>query len=133
MMARAGAERDAVKRRQSEGFAAEKWLQRTMFPQGSVLNRKGPGDLMLPTGEVLEVKSVPFAMASFVNGGESTPKYRTIVVVTEGDEADWFVMGEIQTGAWVRGRPEGVVASQLCWYVPRSRIGCVREWRCGHA
>jgi hypothetical protein len=104
-----------------------------MFPQGKALQRKGPGDLMLPTGEVLEVKSVPLSEARFVNAGDKPPRYRTIVVVTEGEEADWYVLGEIQTGSWVRGRPDGVVSSQLCWYVPRSRIGCVREWRCGHA
>lgn len=132
MMAHAGLDRKVAQRRQSEGFAAERWLKRTMWPRGRVLERKGPGDLMIPSGEVLEVKSVPFEMASFVNGGENPPRYRTIVVVTEGPEADWFVLGEIQTNAWVRGRPEGVVNAQLCWYVPRSRIGCVREWGCGH-
>lgn len=131
-MARAGAERDAVQKRQAEGFAAERWLQRTMFPKGRVLNRKGPGDIMLPSGEVLEVKSVPLSEAQFVNGGDSPPKHRTIVVVTEGSEADWFVLGQISSADWVRGRPLRVSSSQLCWYAPRSRIKCVREWGCDH-
>jgi hypothetical protein len=132
MMARAGADRDDVQRRQSEGFAAERWLQRTMFPGGKVLNRKGPGDIMLPTGEVLEVKSVPLAGAAFVNAGDRPPKHRTIVVVTEGPEASWFVLGEIVSMAWVRGRPQFVSSSQLCWYAPRAKITCVREWGCKH-
>ena len=131
MMARAGAHRDAVLRRQSEGFAAERWLQRTMFPDGKVLNRKGPGDIMLPDGEVIEVKSVPFADATFVNGGESPAKYRTIVVVTDGQESVWFVLGQIDINSWRRGRPLGP-KSQLCWYIPRSAITCVREWGCFH-
>jgi hypothetical protein len=131
-MARAGAERDAIQQRQAEGFAAERWLQRTMFSSGKVLNRKGPGDIMVPTGEVIEVKSVPFAEATFVNGGEHPPKHRTIVVVTDGPESDWYVLGQIGKDAWIRGRPLGS-QSQLCWYVPRSKITCVREWSCDHA
>lgn len=87
---------------------------------------------MLPTGEVLEVKSVPIGNAQFVNGGERPPKHRTIVVVTEGAEADWFVLGEVDPNAWVRGRPMWVHQAQLCWYVPRIGIECLREWRCEH-
>jgi len=132
MMARAGVERDEVQRRQSEGFAAERWLQRTMFPTGKVLNRKGPGDIMLPTGEILEVKSVPFGDARFVNAGTTPPRHRSIVVVTEGPEAAWFALGEVEPNDWVRGRPQFIASSQLCWYVPRSKITCVREWECDH-
>jgi hypothetical protein len=132
MMARAGASRDDAQRRQAEGFAAERWLQRTAFPSGKVLNRKGPGDIMLPTGEVLEVKSVPIAGAQFVNGGERPPKHRTIVVVTEGPEVDWFVLGEVHPNSWVRGRPKWIPQAQLCWYVPRVGIDCLREWGCDH-
>jgi len=103
-----------------------------MWPQGRVLNRKGPGDLILPTGEVLEVKSVPLDDAQFVNGGETPPKHRTIVVVTTGKEEDWYVLGQIGRESWVRGRPPNLPGAQLCWYVPRSRIVCVREWECRH-
>jgi hypothetical protein len=103
-----------------------------MFPDGRVLNRKGPGDIMIPTGEIVEVKSVPTSEATFVNGGDKPPRYRTIVVVTEGKEEDWYVLGEIQTDRWVRGRPTRLANAQICWYVPRDRIGCVREWRCDH-
>ena len=131
-MARAGADRSAIERRQSEGFAAERWLQRTMFPEGKVLNRKGPGDIMLPTGEVLEVKSVPISDAKFVNAGDHAPKHRTIVVVTEGDESEWYVLGEVGKDTWVRGRPQWVASAQLCWYATRSMLDCMREWSCGH-
>lgn len=103
-----------------------------MFPEGKVLNRKGPGDIMLPTGEVLEVKSVPIKHAAFVNGGDTSPKHRTIVVVTEGDEAEWFVLGQVEPDEWVRGRPQWVASSQLCWYATRNMIGCLREWGCDH-
>jgi hypothetical protein len=131
-MARAGASRDDVQRRQAEGFAAENWLKRTTFPKCQVLHRKGPGDLMLPTAEVIEVKSVPISAAQFVNGGEKPPKHRTIVVVTEGAVDEWFVLGEIRPESWVRGRPQWVANAQICWYAPRSRIDCMREWSCGH-
>lgn len=131
-MARAGIDRATTERRQSEGFAAERWLQRTMYPTGKVLNRRGPGDIMIPTGEVIEVKSVPVREPRFVNGGERPPKHRTIVVVTEGAESDWFVLGEIRASSWVRGHPDGVWKAQLCWYVPASAITCCREWGCDH-
>lgn len=132
MMARAGASRDDVQRRQAEGFSAERWLQRTTFPTGKVLNRKGPGDIMLPTGEVLEVKSVPFVDAQFVNGGEKPPRHRTIVVATDGPEAEWLVLGQVMPYAWVRGRPRWVEHAQICWYVGRAGIDCLREWCCTH-
>ena len=132
-MAHAGLDEAAASKRQSEGFAAERWLARTMFPGAKVLNRKGPGDIMIPeTAEVIEVKSVPIAGALFVNAGEKPPKYRTIVVVTEGPEDEWFVLGQIDKGDWVRGRPPSLASSQLCWYVPRRAIECLNEWGCRH-
>ena len=132
-MVHAGLDEAAARRRQAEGFAAERWLATTVFKGAKVLNRKGPGDIAIPaTGEIIEVKSVPIAGAKVVNAGDKPPKYRTVVVVTEGSEDEWFVLGQIDKDEWVHGRPGFATSSQLCWYATRQMITCLDEWGCRH-
>lgn len=95
------------------------------------------GDVDLPDGNVVDVKSVPTPAARFVNGGAHRPS--SLVVVVSGRPQ--LVLGLVFPGQWRDAVPDVSVVRRpkRCWHVLRAecfppppgwiRIGCVDpEW-----
>jgi hypothetical protein len=73
------------------------------------------GDVNLPGGKIVNVKSIP-RFAQFINAGSHRPGV-TCVVVQETAGRDLRIVGAIEPDQWTHGTPDVPGRNpQRCWY-----------------